>query len=61
MFIPAFITCINMSLKFVFPCAKATEVTKDISSVDNQKGAINIQRCSAENQKGAIAVQSLWR
>ena len=27
-----------------------------ISSVESQKGAINIQRCSVENQKGAIAV-----
>ena len=33
---------------------------KYISSVESQKGAINIQRCSTENQKGAIAVQSLW-
>ena len=31
-----------------------------ISSVESQKGANNIQRCSLENQKGAIAVQSLW-
>ena len=31
-----------------------------ISSVENQKGAINIQRCSVENQKGTIAVQSIW-
>ena len=31
-----------------------------ISSVERQKGAINIQRCSIENQKSAIAVQSLW-
>ena len=31
-----------------------------ISSVERQKSAINIQRCSVENQKGAIAVQSLW-
>ena len=30
------------------------------SSVESQKGAINIQRCSVENQKDAIAVQSLW-
>ena len=27
-----------------------------ISSVDCQKGAITIQRCSIENQKGAIAI-----
>ena len=26
-------------------------------SVENQKGAINIQRCSVENQKGAINIQ----
>ena len=31
-----------------------------LSSVESQKGAITIQRCSVENQKGAIAVQSLW-
>ena len=31
-----------------------------ISSVESQKGAINIQRCSIENQKGTIAMQSLW-
>ena len=30
-------------------------------SVESQKGAINIQRCSIEIQKGAGAVQSLWR
>ena len=30
------------------------------SSVESQKGTINIQRCSVENQKGAIPVQSLW-
>ena len=29
-------------------------------SVESQKGAINIQRCSVENQKGAIVVHSLW-
>ena len=29
------------------------------SSVESQKGAINIQRCSAQNQKGAIAAQSI--
>ena len=28
-----------------------------ISSVDSQKGAITIQRCSTENQKGAITIQ----
>ena len=28
----------------------------DTSSVESQKGAINIQRCLVENQKGAIAV-----
>ena len=32
-----------------------------ISSVESQKGAINIQRCSVENQKGAIPVQCLWQ
>ena len=31
-----------------------------ISSVENQKGAINIKRCSVENQKDALAVQCLW-
>ena len=31
------------------------------SSVESQKGAINMQRCSVENQKGAIAVQCIWR
>ena len=31
-----------------------------ISSVESQKSAINIQRCSVENQKGTIAVQSIW-
>ena len=31
----------------------------NLSSVESQKGAINIQRCSDENQKGAITVQSL--
>ena len=30
---------------------------KEILSVESQKGAIIIQRCSVENQKGAIAVQ----
>ena len=30
-----------------------------ISSVESQKGAINIQSYSVENQKGAIAVQSI--
>ena len=30
-------------------------MTKDIPSVENQKGAIYIQRCSVEHQKGAIA------
>ena len=34
----------------------------NILSVESQKGAIDIQRCSVENQKGAIAVQSLrWQ
>ena len=34
----------------------------DISSVESQKSAINIQRCSIENQKVAIAVQNLsWQ
>ena len=28
----------------------------NISSVESQKGAITIQRCSVENQKGAIAI-----
>ena len=32
-----------------------------ILSVESQKGAMNIQRCSVENQKDAIAVQSPWR
>ena len=32
-----------------------------ISSVESQKGSINIQRCSVENQKGVIVVQYLWR
>ena len=27
-----------------------------ISSVEGQKGAIDIQRCSVENKKGAIAI-----
>ena len=31
------------------------------SSVESQKAAITIQRCSVENQKGTIAVQRLWR
>ena len=31
-----------------------------ISSVESQKGTINIQRCPVENQKGTIAVQSLY-
>ena len=31
-----------------------------ISSVESQKGAINIKRCSVEIQKGTIAVQSPW-
>ena len=31
-----------------------------ISSVESQKGDIDIQRCSVENQKGAITVQSLY-
>ena len=26
------------------------------SSVESQKGAISIQRCSAENQKGAMEI-----
>ena len=30
-------------------------------SVENQKGTINIHRCSLENHKGTIAVQCLWR
>ena len=30
-----------------------------LSSVESQKGTINIQRCFVEDQKGAIAVQSL--
>ena len=30
-----------------------------VSSVESQKGAINIQRCSVENRKGTIVVQSL--
>ena len=30
-----------------------------ISSVERQKGTINIQRYSIENQKGTITVQSL--
>ena len=29
---------------------------EDISSVESQKGAITIQRCSVENQKGAITI-----
>ena len=33
-------------------------VLVSVSSVESQKGAINIQRCSLENQKGAIAVHS---
>ena len=31
-----------------------------ITSVESQKGAIDIQRFSVENKKGAIAVQCLW-
>ena len=30
-----------------------------ISSVESQKGAIPIQRCSVENQKGAIAIDTV--
>ena len=29
---------------------------KIISSVESQKGVIEVQRCSVENQKGAFAV-----
>ena len=29
----------------------------DVSSVESQKGAITIQRCSVENQKGTITIQ----
>ena len=36
---------------------KACIILADISSVESQKGAINIQRCSIENQKGAINIQ----
>ena len=32
---------------------------REISSVESQKGAINIQRCSVKNQ-GAIDVKSRW-
>ena len=32
-----------------------------ISAVESLKGSNAIQRCSIENQKGAIDVQSLWR
>ena len=39
-------------------CGK--DMFHNISSVENQKGVIAVQRCSVENQKGAIAVQSLW-
>ena len=35
--------------------------SKHISSVESQKGAVTVQRCSIENQKGTIAVQSLWQ
>ena len=33
------------------------------SSLENQKGfnAVHVQRCFVENQKGAIAVQRIWR
>ena len=31
-----------------------------ISSVEIQKGAFNIQRCSVENQKGAVAVYNVY-
>ena len=32
-----------------------------VSSVENQKGVNDAQRCSVKNHKGSIAVQSLWR
>ena len=32
-----------------------------ISSVESQKGASIIQRCSTENQKGAIAIDFVQR
>ena len=35
--------------------------TLKILSVENQKGAITIQRCSIENQKGAIAIDIVQR
>ena len=31
------------------------------SSVESQKDANAVQRCSFENQKGVIAVQNQWR
>ena len=35
------------------------EAQIDVSSVESQKGAVNIQRCSVENQKGTIAVHTV--
>ena len=34
---------------------------KCISSVESQKGAITIQRCSVENQKGVVATDIVQR
>ena len=37
------------------------EKLKCISSAENQKGIITIQRCSIENQKGAVAIEFAQR
>ena len=50
----------HVAMKSVDGFISAITWPNSISSVESQKGAINIQRCSIENQKGAIAAQSLW-
>ena len=42
-------------------CAKEEKLLEKISSVENQKGVIAVQRCSTENQKGAIAIDFVQR
>ena len=34
----------------------AHQIGTNTSSVESQKGVIEIQRCSVENQKGAVAI-----
>ena len=40
---------------------KRIEIKQVVSSVEIQKGAITIQRCSSENQKGAFAIDFIQR